>query len=83
MRRMGAGFGRAVIGLAVVSAIVVGCRMPHVEAVSEPASQQDETLPSQPAEPGAGETVAAPGGPDGEKALAIADVSAVERDGRL
>ena len=80
---MGAGFGRTVIGLAVVSAIVVGCRMPHVEAVSEPASQQDETLPSQPIEPGAGETVAAPGGPDGEKALAIADVSAVERDGRL
>ena len=90
--------GRAVIWLAAAAAVVLalaaGCGMPMVDSARQAASEQEDpaaTEPAEPADPAApgeeGGPVAPDGGlggePDGEAALAIADVSAVERDGRL
>ena len=66
--------------------------MPIVESAGQPASRQEEpaatdpaaTDPAAPADPGAEGGPVAPGGePGGEAAMAVGDVSAVERDGRL
>ena len=95
VRRVASGFGRAVTWLALVSAAVVslalvaGCGMPAVESARQAASEQEEPVAPEPAatEPAApgeeGGPVAPGGAPGGEAALAVGDVSAVERDGRL
>ena len=82
----------ALAALAAASALVAGCSMPILESGGQAASGQEEPAASGPGEPGdtrpeeAGaesEPVAPGGGPGGEAELAVADVSAVERDGRL
>ena len=70
----------ALIWLAALVLVVAGCRMPHVESANEP----EGPAPTESGDPVAeNEPEAAAGQPDGEAALAIADVGGVERDGRL
>ena len=70
----------ALIWLAALLPIVAGCRMPHVEAANEP----EGPATTESGDPVAEDKPQAPAGqPDGEAALAIADVGGVERDGRL
>ena len=83
----------ALAAASVASALVAGCGMPTVDSARQAASEQEEPAATDPADPGRrradrwrrpeGGPVAPGGGPGGEAALAIADVSAVERDGRL
>ena len=66
------GLRMALIWLAALLLFVAGCRMPHEPTPIEPGDPVAEDEPE-----------AAAGQPDGEAALAIADVGGVERDGRL